>query len=112
MLVAIDSAGLLILLPVENLAVGACEMTVVLGAHATLFLVDTGLLVFEARGLAGCKLTALDTLCDAVLLILFSLIDVVVVLAGGGSCLSKDRGRGKDERQMSASLASFMMTLL
>ena len=54
--------------------------------------------MLEARSLAGAQLAASDALRDTVLLILFSLIDVVVVLAGGGSCLSEDRGGGKNER--------------
>jgi hypothetical protein len=50
-------------------------MPVVLGAHAALFPVDTGLLMFEARGFSGSELTALNALADAVLLIVAALPD-------------------------------------
>jgi hypothetical protein len=71
-------------------------VAVVLCAHATLFLVDASFLVLKVRGFACGQLTALNALADALLLVAFALVDVVVVLAGGGG-LREDDGRSKSK---------------
>src|ERR1035441_2667346 len=71
-------------------------MAVILGAHATLFLVDAGLLVLQARGLPGFQVAALHALGDAVLLVLLALVDGWIGTVGGR--LGKDDGRGKSKR--------------
>src|ERR1700722_3772069 len=94
-LIAVDAAGFLILLFVQRLAVLLGELAVVLGAHAPLFLVDAGFLVFEVRRLTGRELTTLHALGDSVLLILLALIDGRGLRGCGGRrrCgLSEDRG--------------------
>jgi hypothetical protein len=52
-LVAIDAAGFHVLLVIDRAAILRREVSIVLGAHTTLFLVDARFLVLQARGLAG-----------------------------------------------------------
>ncbi len=47
-LVFVDAAGFLILLAGQEFLVGLGEVTVILGAHAALFLVNAGFLVLES----------------------------------------------------------------
>jgi hypothetical protein len=99
-LVAVDTAGFLVLLFVQGAPIRLSETTIVLGAHAALFLVDTSLLMLEVRGFTGSELAALDALRDAGLLVGLALVDVVIVLARGRGrrrCLCKDGDRGKNE---------------
>ena len=108
----VDASGFLILLLVQDLAVGLGEMAIVLRAHATLFFVDTGLLMFQSRGFAGSELTALDALADALLLIDLALVDVVVVLTGVEVACAKTAAGARVRAAMRASLVTFMMALL
>ena len=89
-----------------SLAVGLGEMAVVLGAHASLFLVNAGFLVLEVRGFAGGELAALDALSDAILLIVFALVE--------SSCeVCAERAAVVSERvAIRASFVRFMMRLL
>ncbi len=77
----------------QSLAILLGEVAVILRSHAALFLIDAGLLVLKTRGLAGAELAALDALRDAILLVLLTLVDVVVVLDGScgwrGWCLGE-----------------------
>lgn len=77
-LVAIDAAGFDVLLVGEDVAVLAGEAAIILGPHAALFAVDAAFLMLQPRGFAGGELTASYALADAVLLVVFPLID------GGG----------------------------
>src|ERR1700734_2784393 len=95
-LVAIDATGLLVLLRMDSLAILFCQVAVILRAHSALFLVDTGFLVFQARGLTCPQLAILDAVGDAVLLIDLALVDVIVVRARGG-CGLGDHRRGRDD---------------
>lgn len=74
-LVAVDALGLLVLLLVDERFVGLGEVAVVLSAHSLLFFVDAGFLVLELCSFARGELAALYALSDAVLLVLFALVD-------------------------------------
>ena len=71
------------------------QVPVILRAHTALFPVDTGFLVFQARGLARGQLAALDAVGNAILLIDLALVDVIVVCARR-RCLGK-HCRRRDE---------------
>ena len=90
-LVAIDVAGLAVLLPGEDMAVLAGEAAVVLGSHVVLFTVDTAFLALEVGGFARGELAGADALRDAVLLVVLALVDGG---AGLGKCRLRGRGRG------------------
>ena len=91
---AMDAAGLGVLLVVQRAAVLRGEVAVVPRAHAALFAIDAALLMLEACGFAGGELAALDTLRDAVLLVLLALVDGWIRMArrrlrkdgSGGEC--------------------------
>src|SRR5579864_7491329 len=72
-LVAIDLAGLAVLLAVHLGALLRGEFATVRSTVVADFVVNLGFIVFEVRGLAGGELSALDALSDAVLLVLGSL---------------------------------------
>jgi hypothetical protein len=94
-LVAIDATGFLVLLRMDGPAILFCQVAVVLRTHAALFLVDTGFLVFQVRGLTCGQLAIFDAVTDAVLLIDLSLANVIVMCArcGCGLGLSSPRAR-------------------
>jgi hypothetical protein len=72
----------------ENAAILPGEVAIVLGAHPALFAIDTPLLVLYSRGFARRELAAANALTDAILLIVFPLVD------GGGPAvrLGEDGG--------------------
>jgi len=72
-LVAIDLAGLAVLLAVHLGALLRGEFATVRSTVVADFVVNLGFIVFEVRGLASGELSALDALSDAVLLVLGSL---------------------------------------
>jgi hypothetical protein len=96
--VAIDPFGLLVLLLLDGLTVLFGQVAVVLNAHASLFFVDAGFLMFESAGFAGGELAALDALSDAVLLVFLALVDgwrgVVVAGAWAKMAMGERRGSG------------------
>ena len=75
MLVTVNAAGLLVLLSVQGLLILSGKVSVVLGAHAALFLVNAGFLVLKMAGFAGGELAAFHTVGDTVLLVDFTLTD-------------------------------------
>jgi len=78
-LVSIDAFGFLPLLVPQRSPILFGQMTIVLRSHPTLFFVDAGFLMFEMRCLARRKLAAVDSLADAVLLVLFALINIAML---------------------------------
>jgi hypothetical protein len=88
--VAVDAARLLVLLLMDGLAVRFGEVAIVLSAHAPLFFVDSRFLMLQAGSFPGSKLTALDALSDAILLVDLALVNVVVMLTASRSGLRED----------------------
>src|SRR5271155_5851742 len=83
----------------DGLAILFCQVTVILRAHTTLFLVDAGFLVFQVRSLTSGQLAVLDAVCDTVLLIDLALVDVIVMCARSGCSLGYHRcGRDNESR--------------
>src|SRR5579875_2101779 len=73
------------------------QVTVVLRAHATLFLVDAALLPFQVACFARSQLPAAHALPDALLLIAFSLCNMVTLSRCGLCRRTKRQSRGQSE---------------
>jgi len=71
----VNLAGQSILLMVELCAVSRRQFSVVRRAHVVFFRVQRGFLGFQISGLSGGQLAALDTVGDAVLLVILALVD-------------------------------------
>ena len=75
MLVLINLFRELVLLLVENLAIGAGQFAVVLTAHQLFFFVEIRFFLLEIGGFSGGQLAAGHAVRDAVLLVFFALVD-------------------------------------
>lgn len=87
----------MVLLVAQRPAVLPGEMAVVLSSHATLFFINPSLLMLKMRGFPGCELAIRYTLADAVLLILFALIDISLLRISSGSGLGENADRREDK---------------
>jgi len=94
-----DAFGFPVLLMAQYPVILSGEMTVVPGPHAAFLSVDANLLTLESGCLGGAESSFPDALANAVLLVLFALMDIVGM--GGsrrGYRLGEKRGRCEGER--------------
>src|SRR5579875_3298743 len=94
-LVAVNRARYPVLPAIQGGAIGAGEMAVVGAAHLVFLAIDRGIAAFQIAGFAGGQLAALHSLGDAVLLILFALVDGGRGLRHRDGCGKGKKGGGK-----------------
>ena len=75
MFVAINLPGEPILLTVEPGAVGRGKLATIVLTHIMRFAVDSSFFSFQVGSFAGCELAALNSIGNAILLVLFALLD-------------------------------------
>ena len=89
-LVLVNLLGQLVLLLLQGCAVGLGQMPIVHRLHVTLFLVQVMFLLLQTASFVGSQRTVGYTICDAVLLVFFALLNP---LASLGPVLSSSASR-------------------